>query len=105
MTLDEQLEQLAHLSYPRQVDVVDKVMSTLSNRNLHPSKSIHPLWSRVAVVAAAVVALVLVVNITLPYFRTYNEADMGNMMAQLNDYASWNTIEESAENPYEFLYE
>ena len=31
--------------------------------------------------------------------------DMGLAISQFNDYSSWNTVEEAAANPYEYLYE
>ena len=129
MTLDETLSMLAQQQYPHKVDVVDRVMAQVSNvkmtrrqgvkdngsirsivsnslnsmHSLSPKKTSFTLkWSAVA--AAAVVALVAV-NVAVFNFRSYDVDGMGSMMAQLNDYSQWNTVEQAAANPYEYLYE
>jgi len=111
VTIDEQLEQLAHLECPRQVDVTDRVMSqvmqhpylqTQQNRQV---SSHAPVWRRIGIVAAAAVATILIVNVASLYTRSYDEEGMGSMIAQVNDYSSWNAVEEAAVNPIECLYE
>ena len=63
MTIDEQLNQLASQSCPKQVDVVDRVMKQVEQHPyLQPKHTQHrPSWRRVSIlVAAAAVALVAV---------------------------------------------
>ena len=104
MNIDQTLEQLAHLQCPRQVDVTDRVMAQVMQRPyLQPRR--HSLWKPVSIMAAAAVALVLVVNVVSLYGRSYDEASMGMTLAQVNDYSSWNTIEDGALNPIEYMYD
>lgn len=104
MNIDQTLEQLAHLQYPRQVDVVDRVMAQVAARPyLQPVHRTH-VWRRLSVVAAAAAVVLLAVNVTSLYTRSYDEEGMGSTLAQLNDYSSWSTVEQAA-NPYEYLYE
>lgn len=107
MNIDQTLEQLAHLQYPKQVDVTDRVMEQISQRPyLQPVRhGSRQLWTRISAVAAAAVVVLLAVNLTSVYTRSYDVESMGNTLAQLNDYSSWNTVEEAAANPYEYLYE
>ncbi len=100
MTLDEQLEQLSHLQCPRQVDVTDRVMERLAQ----PAPRVVPLWRRLGPAAAAAVALFAVVGLSLPYLRSYDEEGMAGTMAQLNDYSSWNPVEDLATDPYDYFY-
>ena len=108
MNIDQTLEQLAHLQCPTQVDVTDRVMAQVAskpymiNRREHSARA--TWFKRIGISAAAAVALLLVVNVTSLYTRSYDEEDMGTMMAQVNDYSSWNTVEQVA-TPYDFLYE
>lgn len=105
MTIDEQLEQLAHLQYPRQVDVTDRVMEhVMQHRYMRPVRR-RALWQPVGAVAAAAAVILLVVNVVSIHVQSYDEAGMGNTLAQVNDYSSWNTVEESAVNPIEYMYE
>lgn len=104
MNIDQTLEQLAHLQYPRQVDVVDRVMAQVAARPyLQPVHHTH-VWRRLSAVAAAAAVVLLAVNVTSLYTRSYDEEGMGSTLAQLNDYSSWSTVEQAA-NPYEYLYE
>lgn len=106
MTIDQQLEQLSRLRYPKQVDVVDRVMAQVADRPyLQPVAHRRQIWKPVSIAAVAAVAVLLLVNVVSIYGRSYDEAGMGVTIAQLNDYSSWNTIEEAAVNPYECLYE
>ena len=84
MNIDQTLEQLSHLQYPRQVDVTERVMAQVMG--------VDP--DQVSVKAT-----------TMVYTRSYDDEGMGSMIAQANDYSSWNTVEEMAVNPYEYLYE
>ena len=105
MTLEQKLNQLASLQYPHKVDVVDSVMAQVSQRPyLRPVRRTLS-WRYISIAAAAAVVALFIVNITL--FRPVNSSneDMGCAIAQFNDYSSWNTVEEAAVNPFEFLYE
>jgi hypothetical protein len=105
MTLEQRLDQLAQLQYPNKVDVVDSVMAKVSQRPyLRPVRRTIG-WRQAAIAAAAAVATLLVVNITVFRPATSSNEDMGFAIAQFNDYSSWNTVEEAAVNPFEYLYE
>ncbi len=104
MNIDQTLEQLARQQYPRQVDVVDRVMAQVEQHPyLQPRR--RPLWQPIGAAAAACAALLLILNVATFRLRSYDEASMGVAIAQANDYASWNTVEDCAVNPYESLYE
>ena len=106
MNIDNTLEQLASLQYPKQVDVTDRVMARVSQHPyLQPVRhSNRQLWTRISAVAAVAVVVLVAVNVTSLYTRSYDVESMGNTLAQLNDYSSWTTVEEAA-NPYEYLYD
>ena len=109
MKIDEQLEQLARMQCPQQVDVTDRVMAQVMQRPyLRPQYSSlrrGKIWRTIGVAAVAASLALVVVNVTSVYTRSYDEEGMGSMIAQFNDYSSWNTVEEAAVNPYEYLYE
>ena len=105
MNIDQQLEQLSHLQYPRQVDVTDRVMAHVMQ---HPYlQPVHraSAWRRAGIVAAAAVVLLLVVNVASVYTRSYDLDGLGNTIAEANDYSAWNTVEYASVNPIEYLYE
>lgn len=106
MNIDQTLEQLAHLQYPKQVDVTDRVMAEVMQRPyLQPvHRASRQLWTRISAVAAVAVVVLVAVNVTSLFTRSYDEEGLGNTLAQLNDYSAWTTVEEAA-NPYEYLYE
>ena len=106
MTIDEGLQQLAQLEYPRKVDVVDKVMATVSERPyLRPIHKVQP-WQRIVstTIAAAIVALI--VNVIVIRNAQYDEVGIGNMISQVHDYNYYGfSVEQQAVNPIEFLYD
>lgn len=105
MNIDQRLEQLARLQYPRQVDVTERVMAyAVQHPYLQP---VHrsSVWRRVSVVAAVAVVALLIVNVASVYTHSYDLDGMGNMISQVNDYSSWNSVEEAALNPIEYIYE
>lgn len=105
MNIDQTLEQLSHLQCPRQVDVTDRVMEQVMQRPyLQPVHHRHILRNIGIVAAAASLALVIL-NVTTIYTHSYDDEGLGSMIAQVNDYSSWNSIEEMAVNPYEYLYD
>ena len=60
MTLEQRLDQLAQLQYPHKVDVVDSVMTQVSQRPyLRPVRR-SVTWRYISIAAAAVVALFIV---------------------------------------------
>lgn len=110
MNIDQTLEHLSHLQCPRQVDVTDRVMEQVMQRPyLQPQyptrKNRAPLLRRIGIVAVAASLALVVLNVAVVYTRPYDEESMESTIAQLNDYSSWNTVEEVAVNPYEYLYE
>ena len=105
MNIDQTLEQLARLQYPHRVDVTDRVMAhAMQHPYLQP---VHRgrTWRRVSAVAAAAVVALLAVNVVSVYTRSYDLDGMGSLIAQANDYSSWNTVEQAAVNPIESIYE
>lgn len=105
MTLEQRLDQLAAQQYPHKVDVVDSVMEQISQRPyLRPARR-RINWRQASIAAAAAVAALFIVNITVFRPAGCSNEDMGFAIAQFNDYSSWNTVEEAAVNPYEYMYE
>lgn len=105
MTLEQQLDQLAQLQYPHKVDVVDSVMAQVTQRPyLRPVRR-SVTWRYIGIAAAAAVVALFMVNITIFRPSSYSNEDMGFAIAQFNDYSSWNTVEEAAVNPFEYMYE
>ena len=120
MNIDEQLQALSRQTCPKQVDVVDAVMAQVrqhpymmphveTRQAASPRPAASPshrkvLWRRVALSAAAAVAALVVLNISLRP-SSYNEAQISDMMAYVSDYDYYLPVEEAAENPIDFLYE
>ncbi|MGX8713394.1 MAG: hypothetical protein ACSW8I_06910 [bacterium] len=102
MNIEEQLTNLSHLSCPKQVDVVDHVMAQVrqTSHNTPQIKSV--VWRRVAITAVAAIAALVVVNIATT--RSYDDAQLGSMMAYFSNYDNY-TVESAAVNPIEYLYE
>lgn len=117
MNIDEQLKQLSQQTYPKEVDVVDRVMAEVRKHPYLINPSTSPAASQsssstkrrwvpwVSLTAAAAAVGLVVVNIN-PAAGSYNEEQIGSMMAYVansdNYYAS---VEAPAENPYEYLYD
>ena len=91
MNIDEQLEQLAHLQCPRQVDVTDRVMEQVSQHPyLRRPDTEHGRRRVVPFAAAAAVTLLLAAGIALPWLRGHDSA-----VAEPVDH-SWSTVEQAA---------
>lgn len=105
MNIDQTLEQLSHLQCPRQVDVTDRVMAQVMQRPYLRPVHRGRVVRRIGIVAAAASLALVVLNVATIYTRPYDEEGLGSMIAQANDYSSWNTVEEMAANPYEYLFE
>ena len=104
--IDELLKQLAAEQYPHQVDVVDSVMSQVSARPyLRPVRRVQS-WQRWTSGAVAAVIILLAVNLTVSRIQANDNAGIGYMIAQVQDYNYYgSTIEDEAVNPIEYLYE
>ncbi|MBP5528346.1 MAG: hypothetical protein J6X79_07855 [Bacteroidales bacterium] len=108
MNIDQTLEQLSHLQCPHQVDVTDRVMAQVEQHPyLRPQyeRGNGKVFRRIGVAAVAAALALVVINVATVYTRSYDEEGLGSMIAQYNDYSSWNTVEEAAVNPLEYLYE
>lgn len=105
MNIDEQLKELSRQTCPRQVDVVDAVMAQVRQHPyLMPARKTKAvLWRRIALTAVAAVAALVVLNISLR--PSYNEEQIGDMLAYVSDYDYYSSVEEPAVNPIEFLYD
>lgn len=106
MTIEQTLEQLAGLEYPKKVDVVDRVMAEVGKKPYLRPAHRNVSWQRISTVAAAAMVALVLVNVALFHFHSYDNEGMGSMIAQVNDYSSWNTVEDAAaENPIAYLYD
>ncbi|MBO4587223.1 MAG: hypothetical protein J5677_05340 [Bacteroidales bacterium] len=113
MNIDEQLQELSQLTCPRQVDVVDAVMNEVRQHpylmpNVEMRQAASPrhrkvVWRRIALTAVAAMAALVVIN--LSFRPSYNEEQIGTMLAYVSDYDYYLPVEELAENPIEFLYD
>ncbi len=105
MTIDEGLNQLAAMQYPHRVDVVDGVMAQVRQHPyLQPVHSTNT-WRRVAMSSAAAVLLVVVVGGVVARVQASGDDGIGSMIAQVQDYNYYGTVEEAAVNPIEYIYE
>ena len=105
MNIDEQLKVLARERCPRQVDVVEPVMAQVRRMGVPTaSRTVRPLWPRLAISSAAAVIALLVINITLFRSHSYDEEQIGTTMAYVSDYSYYASVE-SAVNPVEYLYD
>ena len=114
MNIDEQVQELARQTCPKQVDVVDAVMAqvrqhpyminnSLGDTATQSSGHRKVIWRRIALTAAAAAVAVVVFNISLR--PSYNEEQIGDMVAYVSDYDYYSSVEELAANPIEFIYE
>ena len=106
MTIDEGLQELARQQYPRKVDVVEGVMAQVRQ---HPYlQHVHRVhtWQRIASSAVAAVLLAIVVSTVVIRVQASNDAGLGSMIAQVQDYGYYGSaVEEPALNPIECIYE
>ena len=105
MTIEETLQQLSKQQYPHQVDVVDRVMAEVGQKSYLQPVRRTVSWQRISAIAAAAVVALLAINIAVFNSTSYDDEGLGSMIAQVNDYSSWNTVEEYAVEPLEYLYE
>ena len=107
MNLDEQLQQLKNQTCPRQIDVVDSVMAQVRQHPYMINKSVSRskvIWRRISVSAAAAIVILFVLNTTVFRPQSYNEEQIGSMIALVSDYDYYAPIESAAEDPLEYLY-
>lgn len=103
MNTDQLLDEIAQMHCPKEVDVVDAVMAEVRQRPWLMPKRNTTLLRRIALSAAAVAAVALVaVPALMP--RSYDEAQIGDMLASVQDYDYYSHIEYAA-NPIDYLYE
>ena len=105
MTIDEGLKELARQQCPHDVDVVDGVMAQVRQHPYLQPRHKVVAWQRVVSSSVAAVVIALVVGITIVRIQAYNDAGIGNMIAQLQDYDYYGAAEEPALNPIECIYE
>ena len=104
MSLEQQLDELSQMTCPRQVDVVDVVMSQVRQRPYLIAKPRHTLVRRIALSAAAVAA-VAVIAVPALMHRSFNHEQVSSMIASVQDYDYYSHIESAADNPLEYLYD
>lgn len=105
MNIDQQLEELSNLHYPAQVDVTEAVLAQIAGQpRLQPVRCM-TLRRNVSMAAAAVVLVLVGVSVYLSHTRTYDLDGLGSMITQVNDYSTWNIVEQAALDPYAIIYE
>ncbi|MBP9991279.1 MAG: hypothetical protein KBT45_07630 [Bacteroidales bacterium] len=80
--VESALNDMRKMEYPVQVDVVDAVMEQVSKQPILVPARKHRIW----VIAAACIAALLLVNVSLYLFRGYNEESVGTVLADVYDY-------------------
>ena len=84
MTDNDILQQLRDMRYPHTIDVVEQVMEQVRNKPLLAARQPRrPLLRHVAAAVAACILLAVGINITLIFTHDYNEAQIGNMIADV----------------------
>ena len=93
MTIEQTLEQLAGLEYPKKVDVVDRVMAEVGQKPyLRPVHSRHG-WQRIGAIAAAAVVALVAINVVVFNSSSTDNGGQGITIATDNGYG---TVEEEA---------
>lgn len=106
MTVDEGLWQLAAMECPRKVNVVDGVMAeVIKHPYLRPArKSVQP-WQRIVSTTLAAAIVAVAVNVAMVRMNSYDEAGIGSMISQVQDYDYYGyTVEDGAIEPLDYLY-
>lgn len=93
MTIEQQLDELSGLEYPKKVDVVDQVMAEVSKKPYLRPVHKNVRWQRIGTIAAAAVVALVAVNVAVFGNRSNDNSGVGVSIAADND---WNTIEEEA---------
>lgn len=93
MTIEQQLDELACLEYPKKVDVVDQVMAEVGKKPyLRPAHK-NVRWRYIGTIAAAAVVALVAVNVVVFNTRSNDNSGVGVSIVADND---WNTVEEEA---------
>lgn len=84
--LMRQIQQsVRSMEYPLKVDVVDAVMKQIEDpKSIRPKVHLFTPWKAIAGIAACA-AICLIVNLTILYSRSYNDSQLGTMMAEVYD--------------------
>ncbi|MBR4505427.1 MAG: hypothetical protein IKP21_01475 [Bacteroidales bacterium] len=93
MTIEQQLDELSGLEYPKKVDVVDQVMAEVEKKPYLRPVHGRVNWQRISAIAAAAVVVLVAVNVVVFNNLGHDNGSQGIPVAQDND---WNTIEEEA---------
>lgn len=93
MTLEQQLDELAGQEYPKNVDVVDRVMAEVEKKPYLRPVHRRVNWQRISTVAAAAMLALVAVNVIVFNSRSLDNATQGLPVVQED---GWSTIEEEA---------
>lgn len=93
MTIEQQLDELAGLEYPKKVDVVDQVMAEVEKKPYLRPVHGRVNWRNVSTIAAAAVVALVAINVVVFNGHSLDNGTQGIPIAQDND---WNTVEEEA---------
>lgn len=104
MNIEQQLDELKRLNYPREVDVVEPVMAEVRKRPYLMPRRRH-VWVRRLTLSAAAVAAVAIFAVPALINRSYDEDGIGEMIASVQDYSYYSHVESAALNPIEYLYD
>ena len=102
MNIEEQLKDLSRQECPRQVDVVDAVMAQVRQKPYLIRRQGNPVWRRVALTATAAAAALVVVNVATP--RSYDEDQIGSMLAFVSDINYYMPVESAAADPMDSYF-
>ena len=120
MNIEERLQELKREQCPVKVDVVDSVMQQVRNLNIQSNgstaqQSDHPAVRRISPLtrivtwvgslAAAAVVAILVINTLVVSPVASSDQQLGNMIASLQDYDYYGSVEEVALEPLDFFYD
>ena len=97
--IDNLLEQLKQKNYQGDTDIVSSVMQRI-DKLPRPI----PVWQqwgrRIAISAAAAVALAVSVNLVLFFNKDYNEPQLCDMFASVYDFNAYDTADDDADMLY-----
>lgn len=103
MNIEQTLQSLSKLQYPRRVDVVDCVMDKVSAMpQQYPYRPSANRWRAFSVAAMLAVVIASGVYLLLPKGSSNDEIEATLIL--YNDYSSWTTVEEAA-NPCADLFD
>ena len=103
MNIDQLMQQLAALRCPRQVDVVEDVMQEVSLRPYMMKTPAARRWRTAGIAAAAAALIAVAANVVFANLQQRDDDGIGAALTQVNDYSSWNAVEELAFPEEDFL--